>query len=73
MTFSGAMNVATEHRDHPTGMLQSVSQPQHFLRRFEVKPVWPNRDFKWRMMRENGNGLFGPGVDQVDQMSGLFG
>ena len=61
--------MATENGDDPPGVLQSPAQPRHHLRCFEVEPIRPHCNLKWRMVRENRNRLGGLGVDQVNQTS----
>jgi hypothetical protein len=73
MSLGGAMNMTAENGNHAPGMLQSSAQPRHYLRCLEMKPVRPNGNFKWRVMRENRNWLFGLAIDQVNQMSDLLG
>ena len=36
------MNVAAENGDDPPGVLQSLAQPRHRLRCFEVEPIRPH-------------------------------
>ena len=73
MTRSSTVNMAAENGDDPPGMLQSLAQPRHYFRCFEVKPVRPHRNLKRRMVRENRNRLGGLGIDQVNQTSNPFG
>ena len=68
-TLSSTMNMAAENGDNPPGVLQSPAQPRHRLRCFEVEPIRPHCNFKWRMVRENRNRLGGVGVDQLNQTS----
>ena len=73
MTRSGTVNMAAEDGDDPPGVLQSLTQPRHHLRRFEIERVGPHRNIKRRMVRENRDRLGGLGIDQVDQASGPLG
>ena len=63
------MNVAAENGDDPPGVLQSLAEPRHHIRCFEVEPIRPHCNFKWRMVRENRNRLGSLGVDQLNQTS----
>ena len=67
MTRSGTVNMAAEDGDDPAGVLQSLAQPRHHLRRFEIEGVRPHRNLERRMVRENRNRPCGLGIDQVDQ------
>ena len=69
MTRSSTVNVAAENSDDPPRMLQGPVQPRHDILRFEVEAVRPHHHFKWRMVRENGNGFGGLDARQVNQMS----
>ena len=66
-TRNRTMNMAAENTDHPSGVLQSLPQPRHYLRSLEVEPVGPHHNLKRRMVRENRDRLGGLGIDQVDQ------
>ena len=68
MTRGGTVNMPAESGNDPPGVLQSPAQPPHYLRCFEVKPVRPHCNLKWRMVGENRNRLGGLRIDQVDQM-----
>ena len=69
MTRSSAMNMAAENGDDPPRVLQSPTQPRRRLRCFEVEPIRPHRNLKWRMVHENRDRLRGLGVDQLNQTS----
>ena len=36
------MNVAAENGDDPPGVLQSLAEPRHHIRCFEVEPIRPH-------------------------------
>ncbi len=67
MTRSSTVNVTAENGSDSPGVLQSPTQPRHYLRCFEVERVRPHHDFKRRMVSENRNRLGGLGIDQVNQ------
>src|SRR5215469_6667552 len=52
-TLGGAMHMAAEDSDYPVAALQSLTQSQHAVRRFEMEALRANHHLERRMMSEN--------------------
>jgi hypothetical protein len=55
MTPSSTVNMTTENANDPPRTLQSPAERRLYLRCLKLERVWPYRNLKGRVMRENRN------------------